>query len=153
MNATLQCFINNTMLTNYLLTETNYNKIVKQNFLCELTSSYCELLMNVWCNIEIINSFKPKKFKDIISLKNPLFKGIQANDSKDLINFMLEEMNNELNLLENINIVNNINEFNLDQTNEQLMLNYFKSQFTKNNQSIIPRIFYYIIENQTKCNI
>ena len=28
---------------------------------------------------------------------NPLFKGIQANDSKDLILFLLETMYNELN--------------------------------------------------------
>ena len=97
MNATLQCFINNNMLTNYLLIESNYKKIVKQSNICELTSSYCELLMNVCCNTEIKKFYKPQKFKDIISLKNPLFKGIQANDSKDLISFMLEEMNNELN--------------------------------------------------------
>ena len=152
MNATLQCFINTDMLTRYLLTEKNYNNIINNRNVCELTSCYCELLLNVCCNINVKGYYKPKKFKDLISRKNPLFKGINANDSKDLINFMLEEMNNELNLLENKNI--NFNEFiNIykDGTNKELSLNNFISQFTSKNKSIIPKTFYSINEIQTKC--
>ena len=151
MNATLQCFINCDILTRYLLTESIYNNIISKKDICELTSRYCELLMNVCCNMNIKKSYKPKTFKQIISVKNPLFKGINANDSKDLINFMLEEMNNELNLLENKgNIIdNNLNQ--LDQRNKEIMLNSFIFHYTKINKSIIPRIFYFIIEIQTKC--
>jgi len=150
MNATLQCFINTDMLTRYLLMEKNYKNIIKNRNVCELTSCYCELLFNVCCNINIKDYFKPKKFKELISRKNPIFKGINANDSKDLINFMIEEMNNELNQLENKNHNIPIN-YPKDGTNKELTLSNFIYQFTAKNQSIIPRIFYTINEIQTKC--
>ena len=150
MNATLQCFINIDLLTRYLLNESNYKLITDNNNSCELTSSYCEVLMNVCCNIEIENYYKPKDFKRIISIKNPLFKGIRANDSKDLIYFMIEEMNNELNSLFEYNKINNI--FNtIDQRNRNLMLNYFIFHYNQTNKSVIPRIFYSINEMQNKC--
>ena len=154
MNATLQCFINNDMLTSYLLTESNYKKIIKNGSnLCELTSKYCELLMNVCCNADVKNYFIPRKFKEVISRKNILFKGIKANDSKDLINFMLEEMNNELNSVENENNSTTYihNSIQIDQTDKEFMYNFFKTQYTRNNTSIIPKIFFFTIENQTKC--
>ena len=34
--------------------------------------------------------YAPKRFKDFLSIKNPLFQGIAANDSKDLIIFLYE---------------------------------------------------------------
>ena len=154
MNATLQCFINTDMLTRNLLKEENYLNIINKKNICELTSCYCELLSNVCCNININNYYKPTKFKEIISKKNPLFKGIQANDSKDLINFMIEEMNTELNLIEekeNDKKEININMLQVDQRDKYLMLNSFKLQFTKDNKSIIPKIFYSINEIETKC--
>ena len=36
-----------------------------------------------------------------MSKENPLFAGIQANDSKDLINFLLERFHQELNIIIN----------------------------------------------------
>ena len=154
MNATLQCFINIDSLTRYLLNETNYNKIINNFTKCELTSEYCQLLAKVCCDENIINYYEPQKFKDIISSKNPLFKGINANDSKDLINFLLEEMNHELselNQIKNDNHVAKNTSNQIDQTNQYLVLNYFKSEFIKNNNSIISEQFFFIIENQTKC--
>ena len=68
MNATLQCFINNDMLTRHLLKESKYNMIIKNGNICELTSRYCELLMNVCCNPDIKNYFRPRKFKEILKL-------------------------------------------------------------------------------------
>ena len=40
------------------------------------------------------NYYKPKRFKDFLSIVNPLFKGIAANDSKDLILFLYETWHN-----------------------------------------------------------
>lgn len=39
-------------------------------------------------------SYAPKRFKDFLSIVNPLFKGIAANDSKDLILFLYETWHN-----------------------------------------------------------
>ena len=153
MNATLQCLINTDALTRYLLTQSNYMIIMNNINIYELTNFYCDVLLNVCCN-EKIKSYKPTKFKQIISRKNPLFQGIQANDSKDLINFLLEEMNNELINLSNKNNMNdNFSSFNPDQKNKYQMLEFFKIMTKKNNKSIISKIFFILMENTTKCQI
>jgi ubiquitin C-terminal hydrolase len=90
MNATLQCFINVPTLTQYLLTDEIFKKITQNSHSYELSSAYCYLLFHVCCDENVTKHFKPQEFKDVISWKNPLFKGVNANDSKDLINFLLE---------------------------------------------------------------
>jgi len=153
MNATLQCLININLLTKYLLKESNYKIITNNSYLYELTSCYCEVLFNV-CT-KNIKFYKPEKFKQIISIKNPLFEGIQANDSKDLINFLLEEMNNELKHLEVGNNNNNTNDnsssFDVNQANKFQILNGFKKIMKKKNKSIISKIFYILTESEIKC--
>ena len=42
-------------------------------------------------------AYSPQRFKAIISQENSLFDGVKANDSRDLINFLLERMHQELN--------------------------------------------------------
>ena len=131
MNATLQCLINIDILTRYLLKESNYNNIKKNNInLYNLTNCYCEVLYNVCC-YENIKSYKPTNFKNIISQKNPLFQGIQDNDSKNLINFLLKEMHNELKNLE-INDNNNIDSITeIDETDRRKKLDLFKKKNNK----------------------
>ena len=153
MNATLQCLINIDALTRFLLKKDNYIDIVNNMNLYELTSCYCELLLNVCC-YDNIKSYSPNKFKEIISRKNPLFQGVQANDSKDLINFLLEEMNNELKNFKNTNTDDNNNSLssNPDQTNKHQMLEVFKKMTKNSNKSIISIIFFILMENITKCS-
>ena len=52
---------------------------MNNSYLYELTSCYCEVLLNV-CKKDI-KYYKPEKFKQIISKKNPLFEDMQENDS------------------------------------------------------------------------
>ena len=155
MNATLECFINVDPLTRYLLTEYNYNKIMNNSRAFELSSAYCDLLASVCCDENITNYFEPYNFKEVISWKNPIFEGVNANDSKDLINFMLEEMNQELSKLnledESKEMLNKINSKNIDQNNPELTFRNFKDDFTKKNNSIISHIFFFIIESKSQC--
>ena len=69
MNATLQCFMNINSLTNYLLTESNYNKIEENGDIMNLTQAYCHLLEKVWLDNDINNSYAPHEFKNVISEK------------------------------------------------------------------------------------
>ena len=156
MNATLQCFINVPNLTKYLLKNNIYQKITQNNQIFGLSSAYCHLLYHVCCdeNVKVKGYYEPRNFKNVISWKNPLFKGVNANDSKDLVNFMLEEMNQELILLEpniNNNDNNNNNNNQIDQRDKIYMLYLFKSNFSKNNNSIIARNFFFITQTKTKC--
>ena len=96
MNATLQCLANIQPITKGLLNPNNYSDLYNNNSLCPLTLSYSQVLIGLYLNKSINGSYSPNDFKNIISEFNPLFKGVQANDSKDLIIFLLEIINNEL---------------------------------------------------------
>ena len=92
--------------------------------------------------------YTPHNFKNIISNLNPLFRGIQANDSKDLIIFIYETLHNELNNppSSNGNIMNDLNNKNLP---EELKL--FKQNYYSQNNSIMTQIFYSEQSSNLKC--
>ena len=156
MNATLQCLVNIDILTRYLLQKKIFFNIINNNEKCEILSSYCFLLEKLCCDEKVVNYFNPKDFKEIISRKNPLFRGIQANDSKDLIYFLIEQMNFEFifmgikinNALKNNNISNSNKN---DESNRDLRLNTFINDFSFRNNNIIPKLFFSIIENIIIC--
>ena len=79
---------------------------------------------------------------------NPLFEGVAANDSKDLVNFIIMTLHEELNKASK-NIINN--NINCDQRDPNLMFNMFGNNFMANNQSIISDLFYGINCNITQC--
>jgi len=110
MNATLQCLYHVKQLSEALVNDNNINGTL------ELTYSFKKLIEELaFTNIkkfkidrqfnlvtgEKINFIKPENFKEVLSKKNPLFKGIKANDSKDLIMYLLEQMDKELTLRNN----------------------------------------------------
>ena len=155
MNATLQCFFNVPELTKYLLKNNIYIKITQNNHTFELSSAYCNLLYHVCCDENLKGYYEPNNFKNVIGWKNPLFKGVNANDSKDLVNFMLEEMNQELINLEPIKdnqSNNNNNNIHINQTDKYSMLNSFKENFSKNNNSIIAKNFFFITQTKIRCS-
>ena len=146
MNASLQCLSNTKKLSIYFLE--HYQK--EENKI--MANEYYEVIKNLWDKENKNKSYSPNSFKNILGQENPLFAGIAANDSKDLINFLLERLHQELNLVKNIN--NNNNDENvpqLDQTNEQLMLKLFLDEYTEKFDSIISNLFYGIIETKSQC--
>ena len=154
MNATLQCFVNLKQFTNYLLNKNNFFYIHKKIDICEVLGTYCRLLQKLCCDKNVINYYAPEEFKNIISLKNPLFEGIKANDSKDLIYFLLEQMNYELNqakLKINPNLQKKENQLLTDQTNKNIELSNFIQEYSCDNNNIIPKLFFSLIENESLC--
>ena len=143
MNATLQCLANIKPITNYLLDEKNYLFLYENLELCLMTMEYIQVLIGLYCNESRTGSYSPKNFSEY----NPIFKGIQANDSKDLIIFLLELINNELVKIhnkkekeKNYNNINNENENNneqIDVSNEKMVLKNFVLEFKKSHCSII----------------
>jgi hypothetical protein len=82
---------------------------------------------------------------------NYLFEGVQANDSKDLINFLLEQLQIELNIIsEKIN--NNENNATMNiQTNKNKLYELFLNNYKTNYNSIISDSFYGSIQTQSIC--
>jgi ubiquitin C-terminal hydrolase len=79
---------------------------------------------------------------------NPLFEGIQANDAKDLILFILENVHNELNEKNN----------NIGESNElpncmdyNSVFNSFQIFFEKNYNSVISNTFYGMNNSMMTC--
>ena len=145
MNATLQCLAHIQRLTHYLLNSETKKKISSDKIKYKLTSAYLTVLENLWQN-KNIKYYSPNQFKDVISEMNSLFAGIQANDSKDLILFLLETMHNELNLEnKNINNINNQEDYLDDiqaQYNYEMALKNFSNYFKEKYNSIISSLFY-----------
>ena len=145
MNATLQCLAHIQRLTHYLLNSETKKKISSDKIKYKLTSAYLTVLENLWQN-KNIKYYSPNQFKDVISEMNSLFAGIQANDSKDLILFLLETMHNELNLEnKNINNINNQENYLDDiqaQYNYEMALKNFSNYFKEKYNSIISSLFY-----------
>ena len=141
MNATLQCLSNTRELTEFFLEKYKQNP------------------NNLWTEENNNHPYSPYSFKDTLSKENPLFAGIAANDSKDLINFLLERFHLELNQIKvnnnNINnVVNNNNYINTqqDQMNEQKMLNLFLQDFKAKFNSPISNLFYGTMETKSQCH-
>ena len=141
MNATLQCLANIRPITEYLLNKENYTYLFDNFDLCQLTLQYIQVLDGLYCNASPKGSYKPEEFKKSISELNPLFQGVQANDSKDLIIFLLEEWNNELIKIHNKK--NNIIEDEngpypkIDISNQAKVFENFLNNFKKTHCSII----------------
>ena len=150
MNATLQCLANIKPITDYLLNKKNYEFLYKNGILCNMTLHYSQVLLGLFCNESNNGYYSPKDFKDEIGEYNPLFKGVQANDSKDLIIFLLEILNNELVKMHNKkrNIVENRNDNDselyqkIDASNEKAVLDYFVKEFKKNYCSVIGQYLF-----------
>ena len=144
MNATLQCLCHITSLKNYFNNDEQIKKdINKKNVL--LTKSFYEVIHNLW-KVSDISYYAPNNFKNLISELNPLFKGIKANDSKDLIIFIYENLHNELNN-PNPNYLNSLNSMNIPQE-----LKIFRQNYFSKNNSIITKIFYSEQSSNMTCN-
>ena len=148
MNATLQCFSNIGRLKAYLINKDIYQDLENnKNSTKKLSFALAEVLKNLWEKLEH-RFYAPNNFKNIISEMNPLFKGIAANDPKDLILFLLETMHNELN-----NPVNNIPNNNQvpNSSNFIEVYNEFVNFFESKNKSIISDEFYFFTNNASTC--
>ena len=152
MNATLQSLSNTKSLNNYFLHNYNYKKNDASK---KLSNQFYLVLENLWNKKKNGKSYSPNKFKELISEMNPLFKGVQANDSKDLINLIIGQIHEELNIIQQDNINNNNNEDNIAianiQTDPKKLFDIFYNNYKKNFNSIISDTFYGITQTETIC--
>ena len=146
MNATLQCLAHIEELTKDLLKNKKVNLLSSNKYKYKLSYAFMEVLQNLWQN-NSITSYSPNHFKDVISRMNPLFAGVQANDSKDLVLFLMETMHNELNTAK----INYIQSQNYNQYNYEQTFNLFAKYFSNNYQSVISNLFYGMYNSMMTC--
>ena len=143
MNATIQCLSHILNFKKYfqnknLVFNDTYNKD------CRLTREFYILINSLWKNSYKGRSyFSPNDFKNTISEMNPLFQGIAANDSKDLIIFIYETMHNEIN--------NPINFYEVNNYNNDQILQLFRKNYYSKNSSFLIKTFYFEQQSLIKC--
>ena len=174
MNATIQCLCNIKTLVNYIKYNKHLAEIVKADVNKEkLCSAFKLLIENLYPyklsqnykiylakepyanknNKENIKSYyEPRNFKDNISRMNPLFEGIAANDAKDLVNFLLMTLHEELNRAPPSQNNNNTGNIFQNQANKALMFDNFIENFKNNYRSVISDLFYALNYNMTQCS-
>ena len=137
MNATLQSLCNIPKLQNYFL---YYNDLYQKPGAI-LSKAFGDVMRNLYDRNKNKVSYAPKHFKEIISEMNPLFKGVAANDSKDLILFLLEKMHEELNTPINYNPEPGISNVLMD----------FRKGYYSVNCSILQQTFIHEVQSIVKC--
>ena len=160
MNATIQCFGQIEKFTMYFKYDNYIREVIrKYNGNDCLTEAFKELIENLWPdkkqylnNIYIGKNannsyYKPYKFKEKISRMNPLFQGAQANDSKDLVNFIVMQLHEELNIGKKLNISQQSPQINEIEIYKNFCKNYYYE-----NKSIISDLFYGVNGTVYECS-
>ena len=95
------------------------------------------------------NAFSPDEFKRALGLHNSQFRNFEANDSKDLILYLLQTMHEELNYFGDKNQRSKYipNQYNLFET-----YTHFSTIYNSNNFSKISLLFYGTYKNSTICD-
>ena len=144
MNAVLQIFSNINEFGEYLYFEQYLkNHKIKNG---PITKAFTTVIKNLW-NPQL-TTYTPLEFKSIIGRFNPQFLNNEPNDYRELIQYLLEVLHEELN--ENINKEYQIEDDN-DDTNWKKKFEYERESFNYENKSIISDLFYGIQGTQTYC--
>ena len=145
MNATIQSFSSIRELSSFFKEKYVPNKDKKMSY------EYYTVIQNLWDIKNHGKSYPPNSFKEVLSQLNPMFAGVNANDSKDLINFLLEKFHEELNTGSNGNFNSKLITPN-DQKNEAKMLDIFLKDYQERYKSIISNLFYGTIQTKSQCS-
>ena len=147
MNSTLQCFCHIKKFVKYFKKNP---QIRNDKRTYTLSYSFKKIIDELFPdNYNDKTYISPDEFKEKISMMNPLFKGIAANDAKDLVNFIIMQLHEELNKAKKNRAINN--NIDIDQRNNYLMKLNFVQNFKAKNNSIISDLFYAMNNTITQC--
>ena len=152
MNATLECLIHIKELSEHLLSAFYFRfpkDIEDYSAKHKLSIQYVNILSQVYFPKLYNNNQKfyaPYDFKNLISEMNPLFAGVQANDAKDLLQFILETMHSELKMATQVFV-----EYNIDQRNQGMAMKYFYDSYVTQNKSPVHDYLYGVNKIQSLC--
>ena len=149
MNATLQSLSSVKELMGYCVKKEFNSSETKTK---EMSYEFCNVIKNLWDIKNHGKSYAPYSFKETLSKKNPMFAGVAANDSKDLINFLLEVLHQELNAGSNENFNTKLVS-PIDQLDEKKMFDIFYKDMKERYQSVISNLFYGILETKSQCSV
>ena len=149
INSTIQCLAHCIELSEDILSWYLYHPDKDKQSRC-ISYSYADVLYNLFFPKDNQTYYSPNDFREIVALIGPLFEEHKANDSKDIFQFLIEKIHEELNVLNESNI--NYNEdIIVNQMDELAVFNNFELVCQKNYHSCISKYFYGKHKTITKC--
>ena len=149
INSIIQCLAHCIELSEDILSWYLYHPDKDKQSRC-ISYSYADVLYNLFFPKDNQTYYSPNDFREIIALIGPLFEEHKANDSKDIFQFLIEKIHEELNVLNESNI--NYNEdIIVNQMDELAVFNNFELVCQKNYHSCISKYFYGKHKTITKC--
>ena len=153
LNSIIQCFVNLKEITEGIL-NLEKNNFFQNNKGCILSESYLNVIKNLFIQ-EKTDTYSLNDFLNSISKidkQNIFAKNKLYIDSKNIINFLIEELHKELNTKKTIlNKQIDGNKNNFESQNEKDALCKYLEYFTKNNNSIISKNFYGLLKEKKIC--
>ena len=152
MNATLQCLLHISELNLYFLLEyeNDSKSLNRKNHYTYSKGNISKEYYNVVANVYTSQtSFRPGNFKNTIGRYNLQFSLNEANDSKDLIIYLLQTFHEELNYFGDKIYNGNMN--SKIQLNREKSFSQFMTSYNMTNFSIASKLFFGTYENKTKC--
>ena len=144
MNTALQCLNSCWELTNFFLKKNYINKKNKDNplgYKGVLCDAYSNLIHHLWYGVG--NSYNPTIFHLIIGNMNETFRGKNQQDAQEFLNFLIDGLHEDLNLvvdkpiikeekIKNEKIKSKIEWLNFKRRNQSVLIKLFYGQFLSN---------------------
>ena len=104
MNSALQCLSNMTLLRTYFLQMRFRDEINLDNPLGskgDIVAHFAEVMYHLWAKAKTSGyyntAYQPKNFKKSIGNANAMFKGTNQQDSMEFVNWILDQLHEDLN--------------------------------------------------------
>ena len=150
MNATLQCLAHIKKVSERIINYKENNRFNEDKKKYQMTRVYADVLKGIWFPDKSKNSFAPHEFKEVLGKMNSLFAPTAANDAKDLLIYLIEQMHNELNNSKEENLALLMPD-DMDPTNQKQVFECFAGEFMKKYNSVFSHYFYGSNMSMTCC--
>ncbi|CAL1543086.1 unnamed protein product [Lymnaea stagnalis] len=149
MNSALQCMLNVSRLTDYMLSNQWEKELNKENPLGmrgEIAITYAELTREVWSGQRAYTV--PRNFKVAVGRFAPQFSGYQQQDSQELMAFLLDGLHEDLNRIRKKPYIE------LKDSGgrpDNIVAKEAWDNYKKRNDSIIVDIFHALLKSTVRC--
>lgn len=113
-----------------------------------MAEAYGQLLKDMWCGRFTVVS--PTEFKHQIGQKAPQFQGYQQQDSQELMSFLMDGLNEDLNRVKKKPVVEAVES---DGRPDELIAQLSWEGYKKRNDSVVSDIFAGQLRSHVKCNV
>ncbi|XP_055881361.1 ubiquitin carboxyl-terminal hydrolase 15-like [Biomphalaria glabrata] len=149
MNSALQCMLNVSRLTDYMLSGKWEKELNKENPLGmkgEVAITYAELVRDVWSGQRSYTV--PRNFKVAVGRFAPQFSGYQQQDSQELMAFLLDGLHEDLNRIRKKPYIE------LKDSGgrpDKIVAKEAWDNYKKRNDSVIVDIFHGLLKSTVRC--